>query len=99
MTSGARSKRKRQKGHEKLLPLRQMSIVYRGSELTSQGDVVVVSRGLDGLDVPADIVVLCPVVQVRYRGVRRIVGSEDGGGFFGFVGGVDVGNCRRGENG
>jgi hypothetical protein len=63
----------------------------------SVGDIVVVDRGLNGLNVSSDVEFLDGLVEVLDRGVSNIVVTKDLNGLFDLVGSVDVLNSQDGD--
>ena len=59
---------------------------------TAKSDIVEVSRGLDGLNLSTNVVVLDLAAEVGDGGVCGIVGAKDVDGLFDLVGLVDVVN-------
>lgn len=64
-----------------------------GKERTSEGDIVVVLRGLDGLEGTTDVELLGGVVQVSNGRMGQIIGTEDLFGLLNLVGLVNIGDC------
>jgi hypothetical protein len=63
----------------------------------SVGDIVVVDRGLNGLNVSSDVEFLDGLVEVLDSGVSNIVVTKDLNGLFDLVGSVDVLNSQDGD--
>jgi hypothetical protein len=64
--------------------------VHCKTGLTSEGDIVEVSRCLDGLNLSTDVELLDSVAEVCDGWVSGIVGAENVDSFLDAVGGIDV---------
>ena len=62
--------------------------------LTAESDVVEVSRGLDGLNLSTDIVLLNFVAEVGNGGMRWVVSAEDLDGLLHLVWTIDIVDCK-----
>lgn len=65
--------------------------------LTSIGDIVVVDRGLDGLESSSDVELLDVLVQVLDCWVSDIIGAKDQGRLLDLVGSVNVLDRQNGD--